>query len=72
MISTNELLESGQFDSAYEQLRNLVNEMESGNLSLDELSERVEKARTLLKFCHDRLRSVKEEIEGINDSPRQS
>ncbi|MFM8347648.1 MAG: exodeoxyribonuclease VII small subunit [Bacteroidota bacterium] len=56
--------ESGQFESAYEELRNLVNEMESGNLSLDELVDRVEKARNLLNFCHERLRSVKEEIRG--------
>jgi exodeoxyribonuclease VII small subunit len=54
--------EAETFESAYARLQQLVEEMEAGSLSLDQLVDRVEQAQTLLRFCHDSLRTVKEEI----------
>lgn len=71
MTSQHELQQPGEFDSAYKQLRDLVKEMESGNLSLDELVDRVQQARALLNFCHDRLRSVKAGIAESLPDPEQ-
>lgn len=53
------------FEAAYARLQQLVDEMEAGSLSLDQLVDRVEQAQTLLRFCHDQLRTVKAEISRI-------
>jgi len=48
---------------AITQLEEIVKEIESGEIDVDVLTERVRKASELIKFCKDRLRSTQKEVE---------
>jgi exodeoxyribonuclease VII small subunit len=65
------------YTEAYNELQTIVNEIEGGEISVDELSEKVKRAALLIKVCKHKLSSTEEDVNRIlqelesNDSPTQ-
>ncbi|MCZ2102181.1 MAG: exodeoxyribonuclease VII small subunit [Chitinophagales bacterium] len=59
------------YDSAYTELNKLLNELQSEEIGLDDLSKKLKRAIELSEFCKSQLRSIEEDIEKINDSMGQ-
>ncbi len=56
------------FEDALMQLENIVRELESGKIKLDDAVAVYEKAVTLKKFCEEKLQAAQLKIEKINIS----
>ena len=56
------------FEDALIQLENIVRELESGKIKLDDAVEAYEKATSLKKFCEQKLKDAQLKIEKINIS----
>lgn len=50
------------YTEALTELEEIINQIESGDLTVDELSEKVKKAADLVKTCQDKLRKTEDEI----------
>lgn len=59
-------LEKLSFEDALMQLENIVRELESGKIKLDDAVEVYEKATALKKFCENKLKAAQLKIEKIN------
>lgn len=53
------------YSDAMSELEQLVHDMEYGDISVDELSEKVKRSAFLIKFCKSRLKSTEEDVESI-------
>jgi exodeoxyribonuclease VII small subunit len=56
-------LEKKKFEDALEELENVVEQLESGDLSLDNSLATFEKGVRLVKFCNQKLIEVEKKIE---------
>ncbi len=56
-------LEKKKFEDALEELENVVEQLESGDLSLDNSLATFEKGVRLVKFCNQKLTEVEKKIE---------
>lgn len=54
-----------KYEQAVAELEQIVAQMESGELNLDELSTKLKRAQELIKMCKDRLTKTDEEIQRI-------
>lgn len=54
-----------KYTEAFEELQNIVSEIEQGEISVDELSEKVKRAAFLIKICQDKLSSTEENVNQI-------
>lgn len=54
-----------KYEQAVAELEQIVAQMESGELNLDELSTKLKRAQELIKMCKDRLTKTDEEIRRI-------
>ena len=50
---------------AFEELQNIVADIEEGEISVDELSIKVKRAAELIKICKHKLTSTEEEVNQI-------
>ena len=50
------------YSLALTELEQIINEIESEEINVDVLAEKVRKAAYLIRFCKDRLRSTEEEV----------
>jgi len=50
------------YKQAIEELETIVNEIESGEIDVDLLSEKVKRATFLSQFCKNKLRKTQEEL----------
>lgn len=62
MSNTNDPL---TYEDAVKELEDIIAALKSPELSLDELQQKVHRAKQLVKFCRKRLRSLDEEAENI-------
>lgn len=53
------------YQEAVGKLRQIVNEIENGDLDVDLLSEKVREATRLIKLCKEKLYKVDEEVKKI-------
>jgi exodeoxyribonuclease VII small subunit len=53
------------YTSAFEELQKIVSEIEKGEISVDELSEKVKKAAQLIKICKSKLTDTEEDVNRI-------
>jgi exodeoxyribonuclease VII small subunit len=53
------------YESAYEELKRIAGEIESENVSVDLLAEKVKRAAELITFCQQKLRSTEQEVNKI-------
>jgi exodeoxyribonuclease VII small subunit len=53
------------YTEAYEELQEIVSEIEGGEISVDQLSEKVKRAALLIKICKKKLTSTEEDVNRI-------
>lgn len=53
------------YEEALSELETIVNEIETGDTGIDELTSKIKKAAELLKFCKDKLTSTELDVEKI-------
>lgn len=53
------------YTEAFEELQQIVNEIEEGEISVDELSEKVKRAAYLINICKTKLSSTEEDVNRI-------
>lgn len=59
------------YQQAFEELQQIVSEIEEGQISVDELSEKVKRASILIKICKSKLTSTEENVEKILEAIEQ-
>ena len=57
--------EEPNYAEAFEELQALVAEIEDGQISVDDLSEKVKRAAVLIKICKSKLTSTEEDVARI-------
>ncbi len=57
--------ESENYTKAFEELQKIVSEIEQGEISVDELSEKVKRAAQLIKVCKLKLTTTEEDVNRI-------
>ena len=58
---------NSKYEDAVKQLEQIVRQMETGELDIDQLSEQLKKAQQLIKLCREKLSKTEKEIEEILD-----
>jgi len=53
------------YTAAFEELQIIVGEIEEGEITVDELSEKVKRAAELIKICKEKLSSTEEDVNKI-------
>jgi len=53
------------YTEAFDELQRIVSEIEQGEISVDELSEKVKRAAFLIKICKQKLTSTEEDVDRI-------
>jgi exodeoxyribonuclease VII small subunit len=53
------------YTSAFEELQEIVSEIEQGEITIDELSEKVKRAALLIKICKAKLSTTEEDVNKI-------
>jgi exodeoxyribonuclease VII small subunit len=53
------------YTTAFEELQKIVSEIEKGEISVDELSEKVKRAAQLIKICKSKLTNTEEDVNRI-------
>lgn len=53
------------YTEAFEELQIIVTEIEQGEISVDELSEKVKRAALLIRICKTKLRTTEEDVNVI-------
>ncbi len=53
------------YQAAFEELQALVQDIENGEISVDELSLKVKRAAELIKICKGKLTSTEEDVNEI-------
>lgn len=57
--------EKMSYTEAFEELQRLVNDIESGEISVDLLAEKVKRAATLIKICRQKLTTTEADVNQI-------
>ncbi len=57
--------ENTTYEAAFNELQELIREIENGEISVDQLSEKVKRASVLIQFCKDKLRATELDVEKI-------
>lgn len=53
------------YTEAFDELKTLIQDIEDGEISVDELSIKVKRASVLLKICKEKLTSTEEDVNEI-------
>jgi exodeoxyribonuclease VII small subunit len=53
------------YTEAFEELQEIVSEIEGGDISVDELSNKVKRAAFLIKICKDKLTATEGDVNQI-------
>ncbi len=53
------------YTEAFDELQNIVSEIEQGEISVDELSAKVKRAASLIAICKRKLTSTEEDVDRI-------
>lgn len=53
------------YTEAFEELQTIVAEIENGEISVDELSEKVKRAAVLIRICKAKLTTTEEDVARI-------
>jgi len=53
------------YAEAFEELQQIVSEIEEGHISVDELAEKVKRAALLIRICKTKLTSTEEDVNRI-------
>lgn len=53
------------YEDAFNELQQIVSEMEGGNISVDDLAEKVKRASTLITICKHKLQHTQQDVDRI-------
>ena len=53
------------YTEAYSELQKIVSEIEQGNITVDELTDKVKRATELIKICKNKLSTTEEDVNKI-------
>ena len=53
------------YTEAFEELQKIVSEIEHGQISVDELSQKVKRATVLIKVCREKLTATETDVSQI-------
>lgn len=53
------------YTDAFRELQEIVSEIEQGEISVDELSEKVKRASLLIKICKEKLSRTEEDVNKV-------
>ena len=53
------------YTESFEELQQIVSEIERGDISVDELSDKVKRAALLIKICKNKLTATEEDVSKI-------
>jgi exodeoxyribonuclease VII small subunit len=56
------------YEKAYDELQEIISDIESGEISVDLLSEKVKRAAELIAFCKAKLTSTETDVQKILDN----
>jgi exodeoxyribonuclease VII small subunit len=59
------MTDPSKYSEAFEELQRIVAEIESGEISVDELSEKVKRATALIRTCKLKLTTTEEDVNKI-------
>ena len=57
------------YNEAFSKLEELLEQLEDGNIQLDELAAKVKQANELILICETKLRNVNKEIDEAKSNP---
>lgn len=57
--------ENPTYSEAFEELQTIVTEIENGEISVDELSDKVKRATELIRICKEKLTTTEENVNKI-------
>ncbi len=57
--------QANNYSEAFEELQLIVNEIENGEISVDELSEKVKRATVLIAICKEKLFKTEDDVNQI-------
>ncbi|MDZ4751977.1 MAG: exodeoxyribonuclease VII small subunit [Flavobacteriales bacterium] len=57
--------EKPNYTAAFEELQQIVSEIEEGEITVDELSKKVKRATELIRFCKSKLSATEEDVQKI-------
>jgi len=58
-------METPTYTAAFEELQQIVKDMEDGEITVDELSVKVKRAAELIKMCKQKLVNTEEDVQQI-------
>lgn len=53
------------YTEAFEELQQIVSEIETGTISIDKLSEKIKRATLLIQVCKEKLTTTEEDVQTI-------
>lgn len=53
------------YQKSIQELQTIIQDLDQGEIGLDELSAKIQKAKSLLTLCQDKLRATEKEISEI-------
>ncbi len=56
------------YTEAFEELQEIVKQMENADISVDDLAKKIERAGVLIKICKEKLTKTEEEITKIAEN----
>ena len=59
------MAETPNYADAFAELQQIVEDIENGQISVDELSEKVKRATILIRICKTKLTSTEEDVNKI-------
>ena len=53
------------YESALKELKEVIDDLRNELVSVDDLTEKVQRAKELIEFCKEKLRNVGEDLDGL-------
>lgn len=53
------------YEDAYKELHQILEDLKTGEVSIDDLEKKVQRAAKLSKFCSEKLRNTEEKLDKI-------
>ncbi|MBK7408767.1 MAG: exodeoxyribonuclease VII small subunit [Saprospirales bacterium] len=53
------------YDQALAELRNILQQLQEGQIGMEEMSNKVKRAAELVQLCKEKLRNTEEEVEKL-------
>lgn len=59
------------YTEAYNELQEIISEMENSEINIDELDTRIKRASLLLKICKDKLYKTEKDVQDVLEEIRK-